>query len=30
MADRITSMRGALVQELKNAGSKHDWSHIEK
>jgi aspartate aminotransferase len=29
MADRIHSMRSRLVQALKSAGSKHDWSHVE-
>jgi aspartate aminotransferase len=28
MANRIGSMRKLLVDELKNAGSTHDWSHI--
>jgi len=28
MADRIISMRQKLVQGLKDAGSKRDWSHI--
>jgi len=30
MADRITSMRKALVSELAAAGSTRDWSHITK
>ena len=30
MADRIISMRTALVDNLKKAGSKRDWSHITK
>jgi len=30
MADRIASMRIALVENLKKAGSTHDWSHITK
>lgn len=28
MANRIASMRTLLVEELKKAGSVHDWSHI--
>lgn len=28
MSGRITEMRSALVQKLKEAGSTHDWSHI--
>ena len=28
MAERIKSMRGQLVQALKDAGSTHDWSHV--
>ena len=28
MSGRIIEMRHALVNELKNAGSKRDWSHI--
>ncbi|KAL6046122.1 Aspartate aminotransferase [Balamuthia mandrillaris] len=28
MADRIITMREALVKGLKDAGSKRDWSHI--
>jgi len=28
MADRIISMRQLLVKNLKEVGSKHDWSHI--
>jgi len=28
MANRIGSMRKLLVDELKNVGSTHDWSHI--
>jgi len=28
MSGRITEMRSALVQKLKEHGSKHDWSHI--
>lgn len=28
MANRIASMRNLLVEELKKAGSTHDWSHI--
>jgi len=28
MANRIASMRQALVDNLKKAGSPHDWSHI--
>ena len=28
MANRIGSMRKLLVDELKKAGSTHDWSHI--
>lgn len=28
MANRIGSMRKLLVEELKAAGSTHDWSHI--
>lgn len=28
MANRIGSMRTLLAEELKNAGSTHDWSHI--
>jgi aspartate aminotransferase len=28
MANRIASMRTLLVEELKKAGSTHDWSHI--
>ena len=28
MADRIQSMRTKLVQQLLEAGSTHDWSHI--
>jgi len=28
MADRIISMREKLVKNLKEAGSKHNWSHI--
>ena len=30
MADRIIDMRAALVKGLKDAGSKHEWSHITK
>ena len=30
MADRIISMREALVSNLKDKGSAHDWSHIVK
>ncbi|EGD74774.1 glutamic-oxaloacetic transaminase 1 [Salpingoeca rosetta] len=30
MADRITSMRTRLVEELAKAGSKLDWSHIQR
>jgi len=30
MADRIIGMRNQLVGELKNLGSKRDWSHITK
>lgn len=28
MADRIISMRAALVSHLKDKGSQHNWSHI--
>lgn len=28
MAHRIGSMRTLLVEKLKEAGSKHDWSHV--
>jgi aspartate aminotransferase len=28
MADRITTMRSALVNHLKDAGSTRDWSHV--
>lgn len=28
MADRIITMREALVKNLKSLGSKHDWSHV--
>mmetsp|Transcript_368 Transcript_368/g.789 ORF Transcript_368/g.789 Transcript_368/m.789 type:complete len:563 (-) Transcript_368:94-1782(-) len=28
MAQRIASMRSALVQTLEEAGSTHDWSHV--
>jgi aspartate aminotransferase len=28
MADRMNGMRQALVNGLKAAGSKHNWSHI--
>ena len=28
MAERIGSMRGLLVDKLKDVGSTHDWSHI--
>lgn len=28
MADRIADMRISIVQNLKKAGSTHDWSHI--
>jgi len=28
MADRIILMRDLLVQNLKEVGSKRDWSHI--
>ena len=30
MATRIKSMRYKLVDKLREAGSKHDWSHILK
>ena len=30
MATRIKSMRYALVDKLREVGSKHDWSHILK
>lgn len=30
MADRIISMRTKLVDNLKQLGSKKDWSHITK
>eukprot|EP00164_Ancoracysta_twista_P008221 GFYU01011821.1.p2 GENE.GFYU01011821.1~~GFYU01011821.1.p2 ORF type:complete len:453 (+),score=140.97 GFYU01011821.1:56-1360(+) len=30
MADRIISMRAALVESLTKQGSSRDWSHIEK
>jgi len=30
MADRIIKMRALLVQHLKQAGSKRDWSHVTK
>lgn len=30
MADRIIKMRELLVQHLKQAGSKRDWSHVTK
>ncbi len=30
MSGRIADMRSGLERELKNAGSKHDWSHISK
>lgn len=30
MADRIATMRKMLVNDLKNAGSNLDWSHITK
>lgn len=28
MSGRITDMRQALVDELKNLGSTHNWQHI--
>ena len=28
MANRIMSMRTQLVEQLKKAGSTHDWSHV--
>lgn len=30
MADRISSMRSQLVDNLKQCGSQRDWSHIKK
>jgi len=29
MANRIAEMRSKLVQTLKDAGSRHDWSHVQ-